>query len=98
MHGKQSCQAATPCVPADGVNLPALALPQHRLYLFPEPQGQGARRAMGAGAGVPALTLGLWPWLGWHVVLGAIGAAALALTLGLWGSDAWMASVMRMAS
>jgi hypothetical protein len=47
-------QAATPgavlegCGPAGGVNLPALALPQHRLYLFPEPQGHGAQRAIGA--------------------------------------------------
>lgn len=40
--------AATP----GGVNLPALALPQHRLYLFPEPQGQGALRAMGADSTV----------------------------------------------
>jgi len=48
-------QAATP----GGVNLPRLALPQHRLYLFPEPQGQGALRAIGADAEAPALTLGL---------------------------------------
>ena len=70
-------QAATP----GGVNLPALALPQHRLYLFPEPQGQGALRAIGAVA--PALTLGLW--LGGQGALRAIGAVADAppLTLGL---------------
>jgi hypothetical protein len=53
------------------VNLPALALPQHRLSLLPEPQGQGAQRAMGADGG--------------HDALGAMGAEedAPALTLGL---------------
>src|ERR1700686_2729517 len=60
---------------AGEVNFPGLALPQHRLYLLPEPQGHGALRAMGCEEDAPALTLGLW-------VVGAAGDAP-ALTLGL---------------
>jgi len=34
---------------------PVAPAPQHLLYLRPEPQGQGAQRAIGAGAGGAAL-------------------------------------------
>src|SRR5712692_8653018 len=73
--------------PAGGVNFPALATPQHRLYLAPEPQGHGAQRAIGCEEGDPSVTLGL-------SVVGAGGG---------WGDecderDASIASVMRIAS
>jgi hypothetical protein len=77
------CHAYAARWAAGGVNFPALATPQHRLYLAAEPQGQGALRAMGCEEGDPSLTLGL----------SAVGAGDECDE-----RDASIASVMRMAS